>query len=129
MGMSTMSDPTKSASIWDSLYHTVTDTAKETFSKVGSEAGSMAQNWLKRQAQEQVLDPLERDVFRPEYGERVNTQTRPTTGQSPYTNVPEAKPVSLFSLVDASKGVSPTEIAAVIAATIAGFFILKSLIK
>lgn len=103
MAGTTTSDPTKSASIWDSLYGTVSKAATDTLGKTVGEAGTIAQNWLNNQAKEQLLDPLERDVFRVENANRDNIQNPMTTGTSPYTNVPEAQQV-LFDYKPQSSG-------------------------
>lgn len=103
MAGTTTSDPTKSASIWDSLYGTVSKSASDILGKTAGEAGTMAQNWLQTQAKEQVLDPLERDIFKIQNAERVNLQNPMTTGQSPVTNIPEAQKV-LFDYKPQSSG-------------------------
>jgi len=100
-------DTTKSDSIWDSLYGTVSDTlsrtASDTVSEVAGSAGSTVQNWLKGQVQAQLLDPLERDTYIPENAERQNIQQLSTTGQSPRTNIPETQQV-LFDYKPTSSG-------------------------
>ena len=102
--MGVKADPTKSPSIWDSLYGTVTSAGQNVISDTAGSAGTMAQNWLKKQAKQQLLDPLERDVFRVENAERLNLQAdAPTSGQSPITNIPNVKPV-LFDYKPKSSG-------------------------
>lgn len=111
-----LTDITKDALSYDQPKASVQPTAKEpTFlDNVGTalrntgtaaldSAGTIAQNWVQKQAQEQLLDPLERELFKPENTGTSNLQDIKTTGQSPVTNVPSVSPV-LFDYKPASSG-------------------------
>lgn len=111
-----LSDITKSALSYDDTKASVQPTSAsptflDTVKTAGSDilkdtagsAGTIAQNWVQRQAQEQLLDPLERDLFKPENTTGYNIQTPVTTGQSPVTNVPSVQPV-LFDYKPQSSG-------------------------
>ena len=76
---------------------------KDTGTAALGSAGTLAQNWVQKQAQEQLLDPLERELFKPQNTGTSNIQEIPTTGQSPVTNVPSVSPV-LFDYKPASSG-------------------------
>lgn len=73
-------------SFWDKLTGTVSDVAGKTIDKIGTSAGNSAVNWFDRQVQTQLLDPLERDTYKPENAPRQTMGQAGTTGQSPTTN-------------------------------------------